>query len=102
MDKFGQQEDWNLNNLLLREEGRASVEIILGADIVFDLAALLVDRNAVNLRNAVAHGGIDDGGLEGGFSRYFFWCCLRLCLTPLIAHAQQTDLEDTLHPGVVL
>jgi Domain of unknown function (DUF4209) len=87
MDKFGQQEDWNLNHILLRE-GRAATEAILGEDTVFDLAALLVDRGGANLRNAVSHGLIEDGGLEGGLPRYLFWSCLRLCMIPLIAHVE--------------
>ena len=88
MDRHGQQEDWNLNHILLRE-GRAATEGILGEDAVFDLAALLVDRGGANLRNAVSHGFVDDGGLEGGLSRYLFWACLRLCMIPLIAHAER-------------
>lgn len=88
MDRHGQQEDWNLNHILLRE-GRAATEGILGEDTVFDLAALLVDRGGTNLRNAVSHGFVDDGGLEGGLSRYLFWACLRLCMIPLIAHAER-------------
>lgn len=87
MDKHGQQEDWNLNHILLRE-GRAAAESTLGEDAVFDLAALLVDRGGANLRNVVSHGFVDDGGLEGGLSHYLFWACLRLCMTPLIAHAE--------------
>ena len=88
MDRHGQQEDWNLNHILLRE-GRTTTEGILGEDAVFDLAALLVDRGGANLRNMVSHGFVDDGGLEGGLSRYLFWACLRLCMIPMIAHAEQ-------------
>ncbi|TDH61585.1 DUF4209 domain-containing protein [Dankookia rubra] len=58
--------------------------------MVFDLAALLVDRNGMNLRNAVSHGLVDDGGLEDGPARYLFWVCLRLCMLPLILQAVET------------
>lgn len=88
MDRFGQQEDWNLNQILLGES-RQAAEAILGEDTVFDLAALLVDRGGANLRNAVSHGFIDDGGLEGGLSRHLFWACLRLCMIPLFARAEE-------------
>lgn len=86
MDKYGQQEDWNLNRILL--DGRAAAEAVLGEDLVFDLAALLVDRGGANLRNAVSHGLVDDGGLEGSLSRYLFWLCLHLCMIPLVARAE--------------
>jgi hypothetical protein len=86
IDRFMQQEDWNLNQMLLNE-GRTDTVAILGEDIVFDLAALLVDRSGANLRNAVSHGHLDDGALEGGLVRYLFWICLHLCIWPLIMHA---------------
>jgi hypothetical protein len=56
---------------------------------VFDLSALLVDRGGANLRNAISHGLIDDGGLEGGLSRHLFWASLRLCMIPLIAEVEK-------------
>jgi hypothetical protein len=86
IDRFMQQEDWNMNQMLLNE-GRTDTVAILGEDIVFDLAALLVDRSGANLRNAVSHGQLDDGALEGGLARYLFWICLHLCIWPLIMHA---------------
>lgn len=89
MKRHGQQEDWNLNHILLHPEERAATEAILGANTVFDLAALLVDRNGVNLRTGVAHGLMEDGGLEGGLSRHLFWLCLRLCMTPLLLQAEK-------------
>lgn len=87
MDRHGQQEDWNLNRILL--DGRAAAEAVLGEDMVFDLAALLVDRGGANLRNAVSHGLVDDCGLEGSLPRYLFWACLHLCMIPLIARAEE-------------
>lgn len=93
MDRHGQQEDWNLNHILLRE-GRATTESILGEDAVFDLAALLVDRGGMNLRNGVSHGLVDDGGLEEGLSRYLFWISLRLCLFPLIAQVEKVRRDQ--------
>jgi hypothetical protein len=92
MDRFGLQEDWNLNQILL-QNGRAATESILGKDMVFDLAAILVDRGGANLRNIVAHGTVQDGGLEGGLSRYFFWACLRLCMFPIIAAVEEARLQ---------
>jgi Domain of unknown function (DUF4209) len=70
-------------------EGRQATEAILGEDAVFDLAALLVDRGGANLRNAVSHGLVDDGGLEGGLSRHLFWASLRLCVIPFVARAEE-------------
>jgi hypothetical protein len=77
-DKFGQQENWNLNQILL-DKGRQHCERILGSALTLDLSALLVEPTGVNLRNRVAHGLVPDGGLEGGPSRYFFWQALHLC-----------------------
>ena len=106
MDSYGQQEDWNLNHILLHQ-GRAQIETILGVDAVFDLTALLSDRGGANLRNAVSHGLVDDGGLETGYTRYLFWICMRLCFLPLIAasvaarraEAQATGAENNLDSG---
>lgn len=76
MDSAGQQKDWNLSTLLV-EEGRPLVEKIFGEDLVFDLAALLVERSGYNLRNAVAH-GLVGSRLDGGPPRHLLGICLRL------------------------
>jgi hypothetical protein len=95
VDKLMQQEDWNFNEILLGS-GRVPTLEILGEDLLFDLAALLVDRSGANLRNAIAHGKVADGGLKGGLSRYLFIACLRLCVLPLVeaARARQRSLES--------
>lgn len=79
MDRMTQQEDWTLNQMLL-DEGRSILERVFGADLVFDLAALLVDRTGTNLRNAIAHGLIG-GRVDGGPPRYLLGVCLRLVFT---------------------
>ncbi len=72
------------------DEGRPFVEKIYGEDIVFDLAALFVERSGYNLRNGVAHGLIG-GRLDGGPMRHFFGMCLRLIfgVTP---SSEETDV----------
>jgi hypothetical protein len=93
IDRHLQQEDWNLNTMLLGA-GRTALTEVIGEDAVFDLAAMLVDRSGTNLRNAIAHGLIDDGGLESGAARYLFIACLRLCVLPLVLSARAQATSD--------
>jgi hypothetical protein len=94
-DKFGQQEDWNLSQLLLDEScGRPHCERILGEALAFDLQALLVEPVGFNLRNRVAHGLVEEGEFEAGPYRYLFWLALYLCLKPLV-FAMGKDRAET-------
>lgn len=83
IDAAGEQEDWTLTKLL-QGEGREPLGAIIGADTVFDLRALLVEKGGANIRNEMAHGLLPDGALENGIARYLFWLCFRLCMLPLI------------------
>lgn len=87
MNAAGEQEDWTLSTLL-QGEGRERVEAIIGADTVFDLRALLVEKSGQNLRNRMSHGLLQDGSLRDGGAAYLFWICVRLCLLPLISVAR--------------
>jgi hypothetical protein len=90
MDRMTQQEDWTMNQMLL-DEGRPILERVFGADVVFDLAALLVDRTGTNLRNAIAHGLIG-GRVDGGPPRYLLGVCLRLIFTMI--HSEPTEASS--------
>lgn len=66
-------------NATLRGDLGEAVANALGADVHFTLSALLVDRFGSNLRNAVAHGLLSDGGAYSADAEYLWWLALRLC-----------------------
>jgi hypothetical protein len=56
---------------------------ILGAGMVMELKALLVEHGAANLRNDIAHGLLDDAAAWSYDAVYAWWFCLRLVIWPL-------------------
>jgi hypothetical protein len=63
------------------EQGAAAVGTSQGSPALV-LKPALVEPAGTNLRHVVAHGLVDDGGLESGIGRHFFWQALHLCMAP--------------------
>jgi hypothetical protein len=82
----GAQNEHDLNALL----GHARAAEIFGEPLLFDLRVLLTEKAGANLRNAIAHGLLDDGA-DVGAKIYFWWVCLRLVLYPLVDAANAPD-----------
>jgi hypothetical protein len=79
------------------------LESVLGEDLLFDLRALLIEQDSVNLRNNLSHGLLPDAGF-GVEAIYAWWLCLRiafLLITPSRGNrATETDEVDSeLAPG---
>jgi len=54
----------------------------LGAGIVMELKALLVEQRGPNLRNDIAHGLFNDTDGQTYYAVYAWWMCLRLVVLP--------------------
>jgi hypothetical protein len=90
----GIQADILLDSLLRKPE----LERTLGADIVFDLRGLLVEKLGSNLRHLIAHGLVDQWDLISMRVRYMWWLALRLCCLPkvrVLFSAPEADSAQT-------
>jgi hypothetical protein len=58
---------------------------MLGADIVFEMRSLLVERFGANLRNDMAHGLVDHDSFYSPSARYLWWLALHLYSFPVLA-----------------
>lgn len=78
------------------------LEGVLGEDLLFDLRGLLIEQDAVNLRNNLCHGLLPDDGF-GAEAIYAWWLCLRIALlliAPRRDHpATETDVNEHLGAG---
>jgi hypothetical protein len=90
VDDQGIESEKSLGPLLDLPEAAA----VLGGGMVMELKALLVDQQAANLRNTIAHGLIDDARAWSYDSAYVWWLCLRLVVQPLWLMTDQTDEAD--------
>jgi len=59
-------------------------EKLFGADLVFELRGLLVERDGSNLRNRIAHGLMSVDEFYSGPPRYLWAMILRLCCWPAV------------------
>jgi hypothetical protein len=75
LDSDGTQQERDLNQLLWIPD----VERIIGANILFDLRGLLIERFGHNLRNESAHGLLPEGGFYQASSVYLWWLIVHLC-----------------------
>jgi hypothetical protein len=101
----GAQNEHDLNTLLIHPR----VAEVFDEALVFDLRVLLVEKAGANLRNAIAHGLLDDGD-HFGAKVYFWWTCLRLVLFPMLNRVNSvaspqgeqsgTDAESAAQPVV--
>ena len=76
----GIQEEFDLNKTLSLNEA----EKLFGADLVFELRGLCVEREGSNLRNRIAHGLMSVGEFYSGPPRYLWAMILRLCCWPAV------------------
>lgn len=83
----GVQDEYSITSLLPRPE----VEEIFGADLVFDLRGLLIERHGSNLRNLLAHGLLDQNSFFSGRVLYLWWLTLRICCWPIIMHLSDKE-----------
>ena len=92
LDTDGIQQERDLNQLLWLPE----VEAIFGADMMFDLRGILIERFGHNLRNQLAHGLLPEGGFYREASAYLWWLILRLCWTGFrLAHLPDEETGKT-------
>ncbi len=71
---------------------------VLGAGIVMELQALLLDQSSVNLRNDIAHGLFDDTAAWSYDAIYAWWFCLRLVVWPLRTMAESAGADEEQDP----
>jgi hypothetical protein len=90
----GVQNEHDLKTLL--EHPRAAE--VFDEALIYDLRVLLVEKAGANLRNAIAHGLLDDGDLWGA-KVYFWWTCLRLVLLPMLNRANSVAVPKA-EPGL--
>ncbi len=80
LDSDGVQEENSFNTLLEKPE----LTDVLGADLVFDMKSLLVDKRGANLRNLVAHGLMSHDEFFTAPVAYVWWLALKLCFLPVL------------------
>lgn len=69
------QKERDLNQLLWMPE----IETVFGADTVFDLRGIMIERFGHNMRNESAHGLMSEGGFYQPAAAYLWWLVIRLC-----------------------
>lgn len=74
LDHHGIQRERDLNYLLYQD----SLNGIFTPGVVFDLKALLVDRDGSNFRNLLAHGLLDPGAFNSPLAVYLWWMAVHL------------------------
>lgn len=75
LDSDGTQKERDINHLLWDSKA----DEIFGADILFDLRGILIERFGCNMRNEMAHGLIYEGGFYRAESIYLWWLVIRMC-----------------------
>lgn len=99
MASDGVQEELDLTRLL----AMPITSDVFGAELVFDLRGLLVERFGSNYRNLLAHGLLNYWDLAGSSAEYLWWLALRFYSLPTlarIAHAESTEANsDTSDPS---
>jgi hypothetical protein len=80
IDASGIQDERDLGWLLTCSDA----EQVFGADLLFEMRGLLIERFGGNLRNEVAHGLIDVDLMTAGQSIYFWWLALHMVVRPLL------------------
>lgn len=78
VDGEGVEEVWGIERVL----NHAQTLETFGADFVFELRSLLVNRLGPNLRNLFAHGALSPDGFRGETAFYLWWLILRLAALP--------------------
>lgn len=85
LDNSGVQEEIDLNRTLCSSKFAQPLTEMLGADIVFEMRTLLVERFGANLRNDMAHGLVDHDNFYSASASYLWWLALHLYSFPVLA-----------------
>lgn len=92
MNSNGVQDERGLTTTLYLPE----LEKAFGADLVFDLQALLVEKAGSNLRNKVAHGLMSHNEFYSDVVIYMWWSILRLvCWPALIQFVKKKESDES-------
>jgi hypothetical protein len=100
LDNSGVQEEIDLNRTLCSSKFAQPLTEILGADIVFEMRTLLVERFGANLRNDMAHGLVDHDNFYSASACYLWWLALHLYSYPVLARLK-TELEQRSNESAV-
>lgn len=103
LDGAGVQEEIDLNRTLCSSKFAKPLAELLGADILFEMRTLLVERFGANLRNDMAHGLVDLDSFYSPSARYLWWLALHLYSFPVLARlkaeheqrAHETSIAQT-------
>ena len=98
LDDEGIQVELDLNRTLRLAQFTGPLSTVLGADTVFEMRGLLVERFGANLRNDMAHGLLRYDAFFSYPCVYLWWLVLRLCCIPVItglAREQQGQESKT-------
>lgn len=90
--KTGVQMEKDINDLLWED----AAEKILGADILFDLRGILIEKFGANMRNECAHGLMHKGMFLRAESIYLWWLVIRLCWFGLSSAVPEDLPEDSI------
>lgn len=89
LDASGVEMEIGLSALMEMPEA----EKAFGETIAFELRAIFADAAGSNLRNALAHGLLDDDEMISGATIYAWWFCLRLVMLPMMSPKQRSASE---------
>jgi len=90
LDDDDTQDEHLLNHLL----SHPKLIELLGADMVFDLQGLLIERPGANIRNLQAHGMLDDSRFFGADCLYLWWLILHICVVLRYKGTVRTQVQD--------
>lgn len=85
LDNSGVQQEIDLNSTLRFSKFAEPLAEIIGADIVFEMRSLLVERFGANLRKDMAHGLVDHDSFYSPSACYLWWLALHLYSFPVLA-----------------
>jgi hypothetical protein len=91
IDQEGIQQEYDLNKTLYMP----AVKEAFGADVVFHLQRILVERLGGNLRNRMAHGMMSSNEFFSVPVAYLWWLILKLICLPVIAYQRKKDAEGS-------
>ncbi|MEI7038282.1 DUF4209 domain-containing protein [Fulvimonas yonginensis] len=74
LDGDGIETEFGLSTLM----GMPEAEKVFGANLTFELSALLCDAHGPNLRNELAHGLMDEDACRSVYVIYIWWLALKL------------------------
>ena len=100
IDDEGIEEDWPLHRCLSQEK----VQQFLGADLIFELRSLLIEKGGPNLRNLLAHGLLDASNCYSVEGFYTWWLVLKMTLatSPAIRQAADAPTDTDGAPGAAV